>query len=44
MMLEHAFNFFADHNFLRRIAQQVAHHAHATGMRQGGPQGRQPRA
>ena len=34
MMLEHAFNFCADHNFLRRIAQQVAHHAHAIGMRQ----------
>src|ERR1700751_1404007 len=34
MMLEHALNFSSDRNFLRRIAQQVAHHAHAIGVRQ----------
>ena len=34
MMLEHALNLSSDHNFLRRIAQQVAHHAHAIGTRQ----------
>jgi hypothetical protein len=34
MMLEHAFNLCSDYNFLHRIAQQVAHHAHASGMRQ----------
>ena len=33
MMLEHAFNVGSNHNFLHRIAQQVAHHAHAIGMR-----------
>ena len=34
MMLEHALNLRSDHNFLRRVAQQVAHHAHAIGVRQ----------
>ena len=34
MMLEHAFNVCSDHHLLHRIAQQVAHHAHAIGMRQ----------
>ena len=34
MMLEHAFNVRSNHNFLHRIAQQIAYHAHAIGMRQ----------
>lgn len=34
MMLEPAFNLRSDHDFLHRIAQQIAHHAHAIGMRQ----------
>jgi hypothetical protein len=33
MMLEYAFNFCPDHDFLHWIAQQVTHHAHAIGMR-----------
>jgi hypothetical protein len=34
MMLEHAFNVGSNNNFLHRIAQQVAYHAHAIGVRQ----------
>jgi hypothetical protein len=34
MMLEHAFNVGSDNNFLPRIAQQIAHHAYASGVRQ----------
>jgi hypothetical protein len=32
MMLEHAFDFCPDHNFLHRITQQVSYHAYAAGM------------
>jgi hypothetical protein len=34
MMLEHPFDVCSDRNLLHRIAEQVAHHAHAIGMRQ----------